>query len=210
MTPPRRFLTIVVHRDGATASRSIRLPMWFVRFLSLLGTVVGITLVLAAILYAPIARTAARVPGLNREVAELRADNAQVRELAQQLATVEASYDQLQTMLGVDVVPNRARFDNAPVVAYAIIAAPPDAPAGDVDIPSRPSRWPLDEPGIVTRGPVPKHCIPTSVLDPKRLIFYGGTAAGNRMDPEKFFAYDIRAGKVISEATNGPAKLRSQ
>ncbi len=32
---------------------------------------------------------------------------------------------------------------------------------------------------VVAQGPVPKHCIPTSVLDPKRLIFYGGTAAGN-------------------------------
>src|SRR5262249_29004791 len=28
---------------------------------------------------------------------------------------------------------------------------------------------------IVAQGPVPKHCIPCSVLDPKRLIFYGGT-----------------------------------
>ena len=27
---------------------------------------------------------------------------------------------------------------------------------------------------IVTQGPVPKHCIPCSVLDPKRLFFYGG------------------------------------
>ena len=29
---------------------------------------------------------------------------------------------------------------------------------------------------VVVRGPVAKHCIPASVLDPKRLIFYGGTA----------------------------------
>ena len=30
---------------------------------------------------------------------------------------------------------------------------------------------------VVAHGPVPKHCIPNSVLDPDRLIFYGGTAA---------------------------------
>ncbi|MCH8147305.1 MAG: hypothetical protein IH987_04820 [Planctomycetes bacterium] len=57
---------------------------------------------------------------------------------------------------------------------------------------------------IVAQGPVPKHCIPTSVLDPDRLIFYGGTAAGNRQDPVQFFAYDIRKRKVLHTAENGP------
>ena len=57
---------------------------------------------------------------------------------------------------------------------------------------------------IVAQGPVPKHCIPTSVLDPKRLIFYGGTAAGNRTDPVQFFAYDIRKRKVLHSVPNGP------
>jgi hypothetical protein len=57
---------------------------------------------------------------------------------------------------------------------------------------------------IVAQGPVPKHCIPTSVLDPDRLIFYGGTAAGNRKDPIMFFAYDIRKRKVLHTAVNGP------
>lgn len=57
---------------------------------------------------------------------------------------------------------------------------------------------------IVTQGPVPKHCIPTSVLDPERLIFYGGTAAGNRVDPVQFFAFDIKANKVLHTAIDGP------
>ncbi len=57
---------------------------------------------------------------------------------------------------------------------------------------------------IVAQGPVPKHCIPTSVLDPQRLIFYGGTAAGNRTDPVQFFAYDVKAKKVLHTATDGP------
>ena len=57
---------------------------------------------------------------------------------------------------------------------------------------------------IVAHGPVPKHCIPTSVLDPDRLIFYGGTAAGNRRDPVMFFAYDIAARRVLHAVPNGP------
>lgn len=58
---------------------------------------------------------------------------------------------------------------------------------------------------IVARGPVPKHCIPTSVLDPDRMIFYGGTASGDYRDKNvKFFAYDIGNRKVLHTADNGP------
>ncbi len=61
---------------------------------------------------------------------------------------------------------------------------------------------------IVVHGPVPKHCIPTSALDPKRLIFYGGTAAGTGGDEAgvHFFAYDIRQKKVLCDVPNGPAR----
>ncbi|MBC8291162.1 MAG: hypothetical protein H8E37_12685, partial [Planctomycetes bacterium] len=57
---------------------------------------------------------------------------------------------------------------------------------------------------IVAYGPVPKTCIPTSVLDPERLIFYGGTAAGDRNDKTvTFFAYDLREKKVLHTAVPG-------
>ncbi len=61
---------------------------------------------------------------------------------------------------------------------------------------------------IVAQGPVPKHCIPTSALDPKRLIFYGGTAPGTGGDEDgvHFFAYDIRQRKVVCDVPNGPAR----
>ena len=61
---------------------------------------------------------------------------------------------------------------------------------------------------IVAHGPVPKHCIPCSVLDPKRLIFYGGTAPGTGKDGEggQFFAYDVRARKLLYSGPNGPAR----
>lgn len=57
---------------------------------------------------------------------------------------------------------------------------------------------------IVAHAPVPKHCVPTSVLDPDRLIFYGGTAAGNRRDPVMFFAYDIKGRRVLHSLKDGP------
>ncbi|MBX6315207.1 MAG: hypothetical protein IRY99_20200 [Isosphaeraceae bacterium] len=61
---------------------------------------------------------------------------------------------------------------------------------------------------VVAQGPVPKHCIPASVLDPKRLIFYGGTAPGEGGDNEgiQFFAYDVRAHRVLYAGPNGPSR----
>jgi hypothetical protein len=61
---------------------------------------------------------------------------------------------------------------------------------------------------VVARGPVPKHCIPASVVDPQRLIFYGATAPGQASDPRgiQFFAYDLKARKLLHAEGNGPAR----
>lgn len=58
---------------------------------------------------------------------------------------------------------------------------------------------------IVASYPMPKHTIPASVLDPKRMIFYGGTAPGNDA-PEKqvwFIAYDIQNKKTLKRVEGG-------
>jgi hypothetical protein len=62
---------------------------------------------------------------------------------------------------------------------------------------------------VLVRGPVPKHCIPTGSLDPQRLIFYGGTSAGQTTESDKdirFFAYDVQRGQVIYSGENGPSR----
>src|SRR5262245_29917922 len=61
---------------------------------------------------------------------------------------------------------------------------------------------------VVAQGPVPKHCIPNSVLDPKRLIFYGGTApgTGGEDDGIQFFAYDVKARKLLYSGPDGPSR----
>jgi hypothetical protein len=61
---------------------------------------------------------------------------------------------------------------------------------------------------IVVHAPVPKHCIPNGTLDPDRLIFYGGTAAGEAADGEKvrFFAYDCKNRKLLYDGPDGPAR----
>lgn len=61
---------------------------------------------------------------------------------------------------------------------------------------------------VVVQAPVPNHAIPTSVLDPDRLIFYGATAAGlNAKDQDiRFFAYDIGKKKLLYSGPDGPSR----
>ncbi|NQV26116.1 MAG: WD40 repeat domain-containing protein [Rhodopirellula sp.] len=61
---------------------------------------------------------------------------------------------------------------------------------------------------VVVHGPIPRHSIPNSVLDPERMIFYGGTAAGPD-SPEQsiqFFAYDLKKHKLLYSQADGPAR----
>jgi hypothetical protein len=62
----------------------------------------------------------------------------------------------------------------------------------------------------VVRGPVPKHCIPNSVLDPDRLIFYGGTVPGTGDGSDdkgvQFFAYDVKNRQLLYAGPDGPAR----
>ncbi len=61
---------------------------------------------------------------------------------------------------------------------------------------------------IVVQGPVPKHAIPNGLLDPDRLIYYGGTAAALNLADEgiRFFAFDIKNKKLLYSGPNGPAR----
>lgn len=62
----------------------------------------------------------------------------------------------------------------------------------------------IDTTEIVAHGPAGKQCIPTSVLDPERMIFYGGTAPGDYSDKRVgFFAYDVANGKLLHQEWEG-------
>ena len=57
---------------------------------------------------------------------------------------------------------------------------------------------------LVSAYPIAKHCILAGVLDPQRMMFYGGTADGDyRKKNVMFFAVDVKTGKVIKRAANG-------
>ena len=152
--PVRRFVTIMVHRDGALESHTLRLPLWLVRALLGTASVVVVLWHLGVALYGPIVRTAARVPGMEREIARLTAENRQVNQLAAQLARVEQRYEQVRTMLGGNIVPPRPQGSGPLSVAYPLLARAPAAPHQYERGPSIPTHWPLEEAGVVTRGQV--------------------------------------------------------
>lgn len=154
MTRASRGVTLVVQRDGTTRSQTVRLPLWALRLGALTGATILVGLGLLAVLYLPVVRAAARVPGLERTVARLEAENAKVRRLSAALDSVELRYAQLRQMIGADIVRDplalSANLPLAPPVSARVEGDPrPPGPG-----PTVPREWPLDEAGYVTRGQI--------------------------------------------------------
>ena len=148
----KRAVSVIVQRDGALQARTYRIPLWMLRGALVIGVGATIMLVLGVAFYGPIARQAARVPSLSREVEQLRGDKLRIRELAAALDSVESNYEQLRRMVGADIVPDRVAMRGTRLVAPAIFAAIPGTGQGYESEPSLPRHWPLDERGYVTRG----------------------------------------------------------
>jgi murein DD-endopeptidase MepM/ murein hydrolase activator NlpD len=155
MSPSKRGISVIVQRDGALQSRSYRIPIWALRATLVLSVGLVVAAVLGVAFYGPVARQAARVPSLTREVDRLRTDNQRIRELAAALDSVESNYERLRRMVGADIVPDRVALGSALPVAPPIYASLPGvAPQYEAE-PSLPRHWPLDERGYVTRGQAP-------------------------------------------------------
>jgi murein DD-endopeptidase MepM/ murein hydrolase activator NlpD len=153
-----RGVTIVVQVDGDVNSRQFRFPLWVFTAGKWGGAVVLVAVVLFFAFAGPITRAAARVPGLDREVARLRTENGRVQELAAALNHAEANYQDLRQLLGVRAPRDKggggATAAGDVMHAAPIIARPPgDAPHYEGGA-SLPSHWPVDVAGFVTRGQV--------------------------------------------------------
>jgi hypothetical protein len=59
---------------------------------------------------------------------------------------------------------------------------------------------------IVMQAPVPKHCIPVSAMDGKRMVLYGSTHPGDNKGNPHFFALDLKAKKVLLDSDDGPKR----
>ena len=181
----RRMVTIVVHRDGQLDSTTYRVRVGVLRFLKVSGIVLAILLVVGAGSYAPVVRTAARVPRMNAQIARLSAENDQVRQLAQTLNELESRYDQVRAALGANVIPPSSGLEALdPYEAHPVHAGFPGrtpTPSGA----SRPTGWPLDSvyhPGVLTRGQIP---------------------AGSEQDPHPGIDVAVRTGTPIRASGGG-------
>src|SRR3982750_4098586 len=99
-----RSVTLLIQRDGTTKTRTIRMPVWSVKLGAWVLGGVALLLVLITALYGPLVRAAARVPGMERELARLRAENTRVRELSAAVDSAESRYSQVRQMLGGEIV----------------------------------------------------------------------------------------------------------
>ena len=154
MSRASRAVTIIIQQDGATKSQSYRVPVWMLRAGVGFVAAAAVAAVVVAALYGPLLRAAARVPGLERQVVKLESDNAKVRQLSAALDSVESRYAQVRQMIGGDIVRDPMTVGVSLPVAPAVLARVADAPRGPSVGLTIPRRWPLDEPGYVTRGQV--------------------------------------------------------
>src|SRR6266480_2614828 len=81
-----RRVTIVVHTDGDLASRQYRVPLWAFEAGKWGALVVGLLVVLFFAFAGPIGRAAARVPGLERQVAREKGAAAPTGDLVRAVA----------------------------------------------------------------------------------------------------------------------------
>jgi murein DD-endopeptidase MepM/ murein hydrolase activator NlpD len=149
-----RFVTVVIQRDGTTKSRTLRLPIWALRFGAWMLAAIILLLVAVVLLYGPMVRAAARVPGMERDLARMRTENARVRELSAALDSAESRYSQVRQMMGGEIVRDPVVSSSGLPIAPPIRARLASAPADLTPGPSVPRRWPLDESGYLTRGQV--------------------------------------------------------
>jgi len=148
-----RSVTLLIQRDGTTKTRTIRMPVWSVKLGAWLLGAVALLLLLITALYGPVVRAAARVPGMERELARLRAENTRVRELSAAVDSAESRYAQVRQMMGGGIVRDPVSKSSELPIAPPIRARLAAMVVPDSGI-SAPKHWPLDETGYITRGQV--------------------------------------------------------
>lgn len=147
-----RAVTVVIQRDGATRSQTLRVPIWVLRAVVAFSVAATLGAIVVAAVYGPLVRAAARVPGLEHQVARLQSDNDKVRQLSVALDSVEAHYAQVRQMIGGDILRDPLTL-GASLPVSPPVQARTSAPAIPADTGlTVPRRWPLDEPGYITRG----------------------------------------------------------
>lgn len=145
MSDNRRISFIIVpHGDLDTRTYE----MSYGRLKVLLGVVVVLLVVFVVMVSSWwfIATQAARVSGLEEEVARLEAERAKVTELARELAMAEEQYERVRQLLGVEGAESPQEVALPPLRGDVTETVATTSETG------RPTAWPLTQPGFITQG----------------------------------------------------------
>lgn len=141
----QRRLSFIIVPHGDLETRTYDISYGALKALLIVGFLLLVVFVVMVSSWWFVATQAARVGGLEREVAQLEADRAQVAELARDLAAAEEQYERVRQLLGVegsgsvqDVVLPPLREDGPGVSINGVEA-------------TRPSAWPLTRAGFITQ-----------------------------------------------------------
>lgn len=140
--------TLVLVPSDTERTRSVRITPRGLRIFAALAVAGAVVTVLLLGSWWYFAAQAARVPALERQIAELEAENAKVGTLAENLARLQAEYEKIRTMLGGDILSSAA--------APELIPSRGDTEAEDGATPTGlsseiPTSWPLATAGFVTQ-----------------------------------------------------------
>jgi murein DD-endopeptidase MepM/ murein hydrolase activator NlpD len=144
----RRMTFIVVPSgSGELESRSFEISYRRLKAAALVIALAVLLWTAMAATYWYVAAQAARVPGLDRQIAVLESERERVVQLAETLSRIEGQYEQVRSMLGAERPADPAGLWLPPVGS----GAPPEERRDTVQA-SLPTSWPLVERGFVTRG----------------------------------------------------------
>lgn len=137
---------VVPHGGRDLSTRSFEVSYRRLRMAGVVLLLICAAWVGMAVSWVYVGTQAARVPGLQRDIARLEQERAQVEALALALRRLEGQYTQVREMLGA----NRPS-DPGSVWLPAIGEVPAPIPAADSAEAGVPSAWPLIHPSFVTR-----------------------------------------------------------
>lgn len=141
-----RRLTLMVIPHGNLNTRSYELSYRTLKVVTGVAAALLVSIGVGAASWWYLAAQAARVPGLERELARLQEDQVRVAELAQALAEVEMQYEKVRQILSVDVAAREGRGRTPPPVRLTGREADRADEREDI-----PGSWPLVQTGFITR-----------------------------------------------------------
>lgn len=143
-----RRLSFIIVPHGDLETRTYEISYGLLKVLLGAGLLLLVVFVVMVSSWWFIAAQAARVQGLESEVARLEAERAKVTELARNLALAEEQYERVRQLLGVEGSRSPQEVALPPLRSDGSGAVPSGVESG------LPSAWPLTRAGFITQGRV--------------------------------------------------------